>query len=97
MPSKFLRFGLSTETEARSFIAAVRIENQLRLIFALALLAALSACGTDPIIMRDPKTGESFDCGSRREVWTWDVASNPQRERDCVHDYQMRGWVRSPS
>jgi hypothetical protein len=56
-----------------------------------------AACGTDPIIMRDPKTGESFDCGSRREIWAWDVAGNPQHERDCVHDYQMRGWVRSPS
>ena len=71
--------------------------NQAGLIFALTLFATLSACGTDPIVMRDPKTGERFDCGSRREVWTWDVASNPQRERDCVHDYQMRGWVRSPS
>jgi hypothetical protein len=84
MPAKFLRFSLSTETEARSFIAAVRIGwNQMRLIFALALLAVLSACGTDPIIMREPKTG---DCGSRREVGAWDVAANPQREEACVRD-----------
>ena len=47
--------------------------------------------------MRDPKTGDSFDCGSRREVWAWDVAANPQREEACVRDYQLFGWVRSPS
>ena len=69
----------------------------MRLISALALLAMLAACGTDPIIMRDLKTGATFDCGSRREVWAWDVATNPQREEACVRDYQMRGWVRSPS
>jgi hypothetical protein len=56
-----------------------------------------AACGSDPIIMIDSKTGESFDCGSRREVWAWDVASNPQRKRNCADEYPLRGWMRSPS
>ena len=66
-------------------------------VVVCCVCVALSGCGSPPIIMRDLRTGESFDCGSRREVWTWDVAANPGREEACVRDYQLRGWVRSPS
>jgi hypothetical protein len=65
-------------------------------VTALTLFAAASACGTD-LLMHDPKTGDSFECGSRGEVSAWDLAANSQREEACVRDSRLRGRVRSLS
>ncbi len=66
------------------------------LALTIALACAVASCATRPIIMKDPKTGQRYDCGSRPDTWAPQQASNPRREEDCVHDYQMQGWVRAP-
>ena len=69
----------------------------MKRILLLSLCSVvLSGCTSRAIIMRDPKTGQTADCGSRSELWLWDVTSNPGRERSCVNDYQRQGWVRAP-
>jgi hypothetical protein len=67
-----------------------------RLLVIVALAVALSACTSPPIIMRNPATGQTADCGSRPQWWTGDVAANPGREADCIHDYRLQGWTRVP-
>ena len=51
-----------------------------RFLVLAALLLTVSACTSRSIIMRNPETGATTDCGSRPEMWIWDVASNPGRE-----------------
>jgi hypothetical protein len=63
-------------------------------IVAIAALATLLAGCTDPIIMRDPKTGETADCGSHYGVGFYAFSAN-QRSITCVHDYQAQGWLRT--
>jgi hypothetical protein len=68
---------------------------------AFILLAAttliLAGCASPPIIMRNPATGQTADCGSRSQTWLWEVTANPGLEESCVHDYQTQGWLRSPN
>jgi hypothetical protein len=68
----------------------------MRAILVLLACAAVASCTSRPIVMRNPVTGQTTDCGSRSELWAWDVESNPGREMACVRDYQMQGWVRAP-
>lgn len=69
----------------------------MKYIALLVVLSLIAGCTSRAITMRDPKTGQTVDCGSRSELWAWDVASNPGREESCVRDYQIQGWVRSPN
>lgn len=62
-------------------------------LLTIAALLALCSCVSRQIVMQGP-TGTTIDCGSRSEVWTWDVVSNPGREEACVRDYQLQGWRR---
>lgn len=67
-----------------------------RAMMCCALLAAIFVAGcTDPILMRDPKTGETADCGSHYGVGLYAFTAN-QRAEDCVRDYQREGWERVP-
>jgi hypothetical protein len=62
----------------------------------LAVVVVLTSCTSRAILMSDPKSGKTYDCGARSELWAWDVESNPRREETCVRDYQAQGWVRAP-
>ena len=42
-------------------------------------------CLPDTTTMRDPRTGETAQCGPP-----------PSRQRDCVLDFERRGWVAVP-
>jgi hypothetical protein len=51
----------------------------IRAALLMSCVLLVAACTSRAIIMRDPKTGQTADCGSRSEAWIWDVASNPGR------------------
>lgn len=60
---------------------------------ALFALITLAGCSSTAIPMTNA-AGESVDCGSRSELWLWDVTANPPRERSCVADFQAQGFKR---
>jgi len=61
---------------------------------ALALsgtLLVLAGC-TGPVILRDPQTGKTVQCGPDETEQRADVAY--QRQRDCIEEYQRQGYKR---
>jgi hypothetical protein len=57
----------------------------------IAVLAGVILAGcTQPLLMRNPTTGETVDCGS---LYSYEQA---RREEACVRDYRAQGWVRVP-
>jgi len=66
----------------------------LAVVGAALMLAGLAGC-TDPVIMRDPKTGETADCGSRYGVGLYALTAT-ERIESCVREYQRQGWLRTP-
>jgi hypothetical protein len=70
----------------------------MRTLPFLLVCAALAGC-TQPIILRNPQTGETVDCGPRDAFGTGagqDALTSSQHAEDCVKDYTARGWLRSP-
>lgn len=61
-----------------------------RLVFVAALLS-LAAC-TAPITLQHPQTGQKVQCGPYADTWT-----TPQRESQCISDYQRQGFQRVPN
>ena len=74
-----------------------KIGDKMRFFVLCIVALSLAACASPQIIMRNPTTGQTADCGSRSQMWLWEVASNPGLEESCVHDYQAQGWMRSPN
>jgi hypothetical protein len=54
-------------------------------------LVVLAAC-TGPVILRDPQTGKTVQCGSDDTEQSAEVAY--QRQRDCIEEYQRQGYKR---
>lgn len=59
-------------------------------VFILAALLLLAGC-TSAVVMRNPTTGETAKCGPYTDTWT-----TPERERQCIQDYQRQGFERAP-
>jgi hypothetical protein len=67
-----------------------------RMLLVLAAIAAAALCGcTDSIIMRNPATGETTDCGGHYAAGLYAFSAN-QRAETCVADYRAQGWLRAP-
>ena len=64
----------------------------MRPVILLALVT-LTAC-TDPIIMKNPQTGETADCGSHYGAGLYALTAN-DRAQACVRDFQAQGWQRT--
>ena len=63
-------------------------------ISALAIsgtLVVLAGC-TGPVILRDPETDKTVQCGP--DDTEQSAAVTDQRERDCIEDYQRQGYKR---
>lgn len=55
------------------------------------IILALAGC-TGPVILRHPETGKTVQCGSDDTEQSAEVAY--RRERECIEDYQRRGYKR---
>jgi len=64
----------------------------IAVIYALAIsgtLVVLAGC-TGPVILRDPQTGKTVQCGPDDTEQSAEVAY--QREGTCIEDYQRQGY-----
>jgi hypothetical protein len=69
-----------------------------KLAFSI-VCATLAGCA-DPIIMRNPQTGETVDCRSGEGFGYGvgqDALTSTQHAESCVDDYRAQGWLRSPN
>jgi hypothetical protein len=66
------------------------------LLVVLCSWLVFVACGglTKPVLMRNPKTGETGKCGPYPTGPRG--AMSYQKERDCISDFQRQGWERVP-
>jgi starvation-inducible outer membrane lipoprotein len=67
----------------------------MRRIFLVSVCLMAAACTTAPVKLKNPATGQIAQCGP----YFLDGAfsdSQAQRERACVNDFQMQGFVRLP-
>lgn len=63
-------------------------------IYVLAIsgtVVFLAGC-TGPVILRDPQTGKTVQCGTDDTGQSAEVAY--QRQRDCIEEYQQQGYKR---
>ena len=61
----------------------------------LILLLLLAACGTTPVVMVNPETGATVQCGPYR-TGSYSIGSDAAaaREAQCIRDYKEQGYVR---
>lgn len=78
----------------------------MRKLWVFAIPIMLMGCATDPIVMREPATGGTYNCGSR--PWApygyglfprpWARTANRsdqiQMAEACENEHQAWGWVR---
>jgi len=63
-------------------------------IYTLAIsgtMVVLAGC-TGPVILRDPETGKTVQCGPEDTEQSAEVAY--QRQRACIEQYQRQGYKR---
>lgn len=60
-----------------------------------ALLVVAGCADNPPIRMVHPETGETATCGPYPRVGTG-ATGGALRERACVEDFRMQGFVRAP-
>ncbi len=73
-----------------------RARGRHRSLLLGALLALLAGCSTGSVWLKDPRTGQTEECGpyfTSTHAWT---TAGYQKLRDCVQDYQRQGWERTP-
>jgi len=68
------------------------------ILMAFAVALALVGCATQPVILRNPKTGETTQCGPYTNMHPLFPAASPhwKAERQCIEDYQRQGFERMP-
>jgi hypothetical protein len=59
----------------------------MHLIILLAILCLVAGCGSDPVRLRHPQTGETVQCWPYHPVYE-------ATERGCIEDYQRQGYER---
>jgi len=66
--------------------------------FAVALLPVLAGCATQPVMLRNPQTGQTTQCGPYTNMHPLFPALSPhwKAERQCIEDYQRQGFERMP-
>ncbi len=64
----------------------------------VGLLALLPGCVRDAVVLIHPQTGKEVQCGpfyfTGMESGIFSKAAAEERERDCVSDYQKKGYER---
>jgi hypothetical protein len=68
----------------------------MKIALALVALLALSACTTETIYMKNPRTGEVATCGSHPLAFPIYATVAAAHDEDCVNDYKAQGFVRVP-
>lgn len=65
--------------------------------FASALLlVSLSACSTEAMYMRNPKTGQVATCGNHSLAFPIYATIASTHDKECVQDFKEQGYVRVP-
>jgi hypothetical protein len=57
-------------------------------------LFMLTACSTDPVLLRHHVTGKTVQCGPYAAFTAAENLSAVDHERGCVQDYQRQGYER---
>lgn len=67
--------------------------------FLLIALLTLSSCTTDPIYLKNKKTGEIVTCGQHYVGLAKDFKMEgiAMEEGQCINDYKEQGYIRVPT
>ena len=61
----------------------------------LALMFLLTSCQTDAVILQNPQTGKTAQCGPYYTGLDGGIGKGiPAREAQCIQDYKEQGFVR---
>jgi hypothetical protein len=71
----------------------------MRVLWVVVLVVGLAACATQPIMLKNAKTGQVTQCGPYTNMHPFFPGLSPhgQAERDCISDFQRQGFERMPT
>lgn len=68
----------------------------MKRLFAVLVLASMTACATRPVMLTNPVTGATAKCGPFSTTDNYGSAGAAAiQEANCVNDFKQQGFVRA--